>query len=51
MDCLDLGTMDGLLAFTLASMGAGRVVATGTHDSLIREGGLYARLAHLQFVA
>lgn len=28
MDCLDLGTMDGLLAFTLASMGAGRVVAT-----------------------
>ena len=28
---------------------AGRVVATGTHDSLIQQGGIYARLAHLQF--
>jgi ATP-binding cassette subfamily B protein len=28
---------------------AGRVVATGTHESLIREGGVYARLARLQF--
>ncbi len=28
---------------------AGRVVATGTHDALVREGGLYARLAALQF--
>jgi ATP-binding cassette subfamily B protein len=28
---------------------AGQVVATGTHDSLIREGGIYARLARLQF--
>ena len=28
---------------------AGRVVATGTHDELVREGGLYARLAALQF--
>ncbi|MCJ8139273.1 ABC transporter transmembrane domain-containing protein [Falsirhodobacter halotolerans] len=27
----------------------GRVVATGTHDSLIADGGLYARLARLQF--
>jgi ATP-binding cassette subfamily B protein len=27
----------------------GRVVATGTHDALVREGGLYARLAALQF--
>ena len=27
----------------------GRVVATGTHDSLVRENGLYARLAALQF--
>ena len=27
---------------------AGRVVATGTHDALVREGGLYARLARLQ---
>jgi ATP-binding cassette subfamily B protein len=28
---------------------AGRVVASGTHDALVREGGLYARLASLQF--
>lgn len=27
----------------------GRIVATGTHDSLVAEGGLYARLARLQF--
>jgi ATP-binding cassette subfamily B protein len=27
----------------------GRVVATGTHDSLVADGGLYARLARLQF--
>jgi ATP-binding cassette subfamily B protein len=27
----------------------GRVVAVGTHDSLVAEGGLYARLARLQF--
>jgi len=30
-------------------MDGGRVVATGTHDALVREGGLYARLAALQF--
>jgi ATP-binding cassette, subfamily B, bacterial len=30
---------------------AGRIVATGTHESLIREGGIYARLARLQFSA
>ena len=28
---------------------AGRVVAQGTHDSLVAEGGLYSRLARLQF--
>lgn len=28
---------------------AGRVVATGTHDDLVAQGGLYARLARLQF--
>ncbi len=28
---------------------AGRIVASGTHDSLVRGGGLYARLAALQF--
>lgn len=30
---------------------AGRIVATGTHDSLVAEDGLYARLARLQFTA
>ncbi len=30
-------------------MDRGRVVATGTHDALVREGGLYGRLAALQF--
>jgi len=29
----------------------GRIVAQGTHDSLLAEGGLYAELARLQFVA
>jgi ATP-binding cassette subfamily B protein len=27
----------------------GRIVATGTHAGLVAEGGLYARLARLQF--
>ncbi len=27
----------------------GRIVATGTHDELVADGGLYARLARLQF--
>ncbi len=30
---------------------AGRVVAEGTHDALVAQGGLYARLAELQFGA
>ena len=29
----------------------GRVVATGTHEQLVRDGGLYSRLAELQFAA
>ena len=29
----------------------GRIVAEGTHDSLVAQGGLYARLARLQFTA
>jgi len=28
---------------------AGRIVATGAHEALLAEGGLYARLAALQF--
>jgi ATP-binding cassette subfamily B protein len=32
-------------------MEAGRIVAEGTHDALVAEGGLYARLARLQFAA
>ncbi len=32
-------------------MQAGQVVAVGTHDALVRQGGLYARLAELQFAA
>ena len=30
-------------------MDGGRIVETGTHDVLTRAGGLYARLASLQF--
>ena len=32
-------------------MDGGRIVAQGTHDDLLAEGGLYAELARLQFVA
>lgn len=32
-------------------MDGGRIVAQGTHESLLDEGGLYAELARLQFVA
>jgi ATP-binding cassette subfamily B protein len=30
-------------------MDGGMIVETGTHDSLMRSGGLYGRLARLQF--
>jgi ATP-binding cassette subfamily B protein len=30
-------------------MDQGRVVATGTHQELVEQSGLYARLAELQF--
>ena len=32
-----------------AAKKAGRIAAEGTHDSLVAEDGLYARLARLQF--
>jgi ATP-binding cassette subfamily B protein len=32
-------------------MDQGRITAIGTHDELIAEGGLYARLARLQFTS
>ena len=32
-------------------MDQGGLIATGTHDELIGQGGLYARLAELQFTA
>jgi ATP-binding cassette subfamily B protein len=28
---------------------AGQIIASGTHDDLLAQGGLYARLAKLQF--
>jgi ATP-binding cassette subfamily B protein len=38
-----------LKATSIIVMDEGRIVAQGTHHELIRDGGLYARLAALQF--
>jgi ATP-binding cassette subfamily B protein len=38
-----------LNADRIAVMEQGKLIATGTHTDLIRQGGLYARLASLQF--
>lgn len=40
-----------LKAQRIVVMDAGRIVATGSHEQLMQQGGLYARLAKLQFAA
>lgn len=58
VDTLSQGRTTLIVAHRLATvkkadriivMEGGRVVASGPHDQLVSEGGLYARLARLQF--
>jgi ATP-binding cassette subfamily B protein len=58
VDALSEGRTTIIVAHRLATvkkadriivLDAGRIVAQGTHDALVAEGGLYARLARLQF--
>ena len=41
---------DSLQAHRIVVMEAGRIVAEGTHEQLLAQGGLYAELAKLQFL-
>jgi len=59
LDALMIGRTTLVIAHRLATvrtahriivLDQGRVVAEGSHDELVREGGLYGRLAALQFV-
>ena len=41
--------LKALMAERILVMDGGRIVESGTHSSLQKQGGLYARLAELQF--